>query len=250
MKINCDMGESFGHWQLGCDEKIMPYLHMANIACGMHASDPVVMQQTVRLAKQNQVMIGAHPGYPDMQGFGRRFMAMESNDLIAFVLYQVGALQAICKSESTSLSYVKPHGALYNTMMKDDHVFQALLESLQRYGGELALVAMAVPDFAKYQAMAKKYGVTLWFEAFVDRRYDDTGRLMPRSVEGSCLESLNDVVAQARTLIEEGAVITFSGSKIAVKADTLCIHGDGPLALPIAQQLTEGRVNAVDICSQ
>ncbi|PSW11398.1 LamB/YcsF family protein [Photobacterium sanctipauli] len=237
MKINCDMGESFGLWQLGCDEQVMPYLDMANIACGMHASDPVVMKRTVQLAKQHGVTIGAHPGYPDLQGFGRRQMTMSNEELAAFFIYQLGALQAICQSESATLGYVKPHGALYNAMMKDDGVFQALLSGLKQYNPDLPLVVMAVPDHARYQDLAATYGIQLWFEAFVDRAYDDDGRLTPRTAAGSSHTSLEKIEQQAVQLIEERSVTTLTGNKVAIHADTLCIHGDGPLSLPTAQLL-------------
>ena len=244
MRINCDMGESFGLWQLGSDEQVMPYLDMANIACGMHASDPVVMKQTVQLAKKHGVMVGAHPGYPDLQGFGRRQMAMGKDELIAFFIYQLGALQGICQSESTALEYVKPHGALYNAMMKDDGVFQALLSGLKQYNPKLPLVVMAVPDHARYQDLAATYGIELWFEAFVDRAYGDDGRLTPRTVAGSSHVMLEKIEQQALQLIEEKAVTTLSGKTVDIHADTLCIHGDGPLSLPTAK-LLHARLNGL-----
>ena len=237
MKINCDMGESFGIWKMGRDDEVMPYLDMANIACGMHASDPLVMTRTVRLAKQHTVSIGAHPGYADLQGFGRRYVPMPAEELKALFVYQVGALQAICKSENTALSYIKPHGALYNAMMKDDAVFTALLEGLQSYDVRLPLVVMAVPDHARYQNLAKTYGIKLWFEAFVDRSYGDDGRLTPRSEPDSSHTTIEAIEKQALQLIEQGSVTTPTGNTIPVHADTLCIHGDGPLALPTAKLL-------------
>ena len=237
MKINCDMGESFGIWSLGCDEDIMPYLDMANIACGMHASDPSVMTKTVKMAKQYQVSIGAHPGYADLQGFGRRYIPMKPSDLTALFIYQIGALQAICLSENASLDYVKPHGGLYNAMMEDDSVFIALLKGIQSYNPRLPLVVMAVPDFANYQDLAASYGVELWFEAFVDRAYDDNGRLKPRSEPDAMHASIEKVEKQALQLIEHGSLTTATGQIIPVHADTLCIHGDNPLALPTAKLL-------------
>ncbi|MCE9678445.1 5-oxoprolinase subunit PxpA [Shewanella sp. AS1] len=237
MRINCDMGESFGPWQMGCDDQIMPYLDMANIACGMHASDPMVMRHTVKQAKYHKVSIGAHPGYPDLQGFGRRHLAMSPDELIAFFIYQLGALQAICQSESTQLSYVKPHGALYNEMMKNTQVFHSILLAMQQYDASLPLVVMAVPDHQHYQRLAAEQGISLWFEAFVDRAYDDDGRLTPRSISGSCHNTLEKIEAQALQLITDQSVTTLSGKKMAIKADTLCIHGDGPLSLPTAQLL-------------
>lgn len=237
MKINCDMGESFGVWTMGRDGEVMPYLHMASIACGMHASDPTVMTRTVRLAKQHNISIGAHPGYADLQGFGRRYVSMAANELKALFIYQIGALQAICQSENTKLTYVKPHGALYNAMMKDDDVFTALLAGLQSYSTELPLVIMAVPDYERYQSLATTYSITLWFEAFVDRSYADDGRLTPRSQPGALLSSLEDIEKQALQLIEQQSVTTLKGNILPVHADTLCIHGDGPLALPTAKLL-------------
>ncbi|UXI04319.1 5-oxoprolinase subunit PxpA [Photobacterium sp. TY1-4] len=237
MKINCDMGESFGIWNMGNDAQVMPYLNMANIACGMHASDPTVMLNTVRLAKQYQVTIGAHPGYADLQGFGRRPLNLGQEELAALFTYQIGALVAICQSESMPLSYVKPHGALYNTMMKDDQVFTTLLAALHRYDASLPLVVMAVPNHDHYQAMADEYGIELWFEAFVDRAYGSDGRLMPRSEPGSSYHELAQIRRQAAQLIEHGSVTTLAGEVIPVRADTLCIHGDGPQALPTAQLL-------------
>ncbi|GHA09757.1 5-oxoprolinase subunit PxpA [Oceanisphaera arctica] len=239
MKINCDMGESYGIWQMGSDEQVMPYLDMANIACGMHASDPTVMLNTVRLAKQHRVSIGAHPGYADLQGFGRRNIAMSKDELAALFIYQIGALAAICTSESVPLDYVKPHGALYNTMMKDDEVFITLLEALKRVDPTLPLVVMAVPNHQKYQALANEHGITLWFEAFVDRAYDQDGRLVPRNVPGSSHHELEQIRQQARQMIEEGTITTLDGQTIFVHADTLCIHGDGPQALPTATLLRE-----------
>ncbi|MBF8999069.1 5-oxoprolinase subunit PxpA [Vibrio nitrifigilis] len=237
MKINCDMGESFGNWKIGHDSEVMPYIDMANIACGMHASDPTVMLNTVRLAKQHGVTIGAHPGYADLQGFGRRNMALSSDELTALFIYQIGALKLICASEGVPLSYVKPHGALYNTMMKDDELFETLLKTMKSAAPELSLVVMAVPNHQQYQATAEKYGITLWFEAFVDRAYGEDGRLVPRSVPGSAYADLDTIGAQAQSLIEHQQVTTLSGTVIPVRADTLCIHGDGPQALPTAKLL-------------
>ena len=234
MLINCDMGESFGIWKLGKDEQIMPFVDMANIACGMHASDPSVMLRTVRCAKEHGVRIGAHPGYADLQGFGRRFIEMPLTDLQALFIYQLGALQGICKSENTELSYVKPHGALYNAMMKSDDIFVALLQALAKYDAKLPLMVMAVPDFARYQKFASEYGITLLFEAFVDRTYQTDGRLTPRTEANACHTDLEDICDQAVRLFKEQCVISNDGTRVSIKADTLCIHGDGALAAEIA----------------
>lgn len=237
MFINCDMGESFGCWTMGQDALVMPYIDMANIACGMHASDPSVMCTTVRLAKQQGVKIGAHPGYADLQGFGRRFIEMPLEQLEALLVYQLGALQGICQSEGAELSYVKPHGALYNAMMKSDEIFKALLQGVAKFNPDLPLVAMAVPDYQRYQSMAESYGIEIYFEAFVDRAYQDDGRLTPRTQTGACHIELRAILAQAEQLIEKQSVTSLSGNQVPIKADTLCIHGDGQLALEVAQAL-------------
>ena len=230
MKINSDMGESFGIWTLGNDAEVMPYLDMANIACGQHASDPYIMTRTVALARQHGVTVGAHPGYCDLQGFGRRKMELPLEQLQALFLYQLGALAAICQSQGVRLGYVKPHGALYNTMMQDDSVIRALMQSLAAYDNSLPLVLMAVPDFQRYQTMADEYGLSLLFEAFVDRAYDESARLLPRSVPDSCYHQWQDIQNQADQLVDKGSITTLSGQVVAIHADTLCIHGDGSLA--------------------
>lgn len=237
MLINCDMGESFGSWLMGDDEGIMPHIDMANIACGMHASDPSVMVKTVQMAKQYGVCIGAHPGYADLQGFGRRFIEMKADELQALLIYQLGALAGICRSEGGELSYVKPHGALYNAMMTSDDIFESLLQGLSKFDASLPLMVMAVPDYSRYEAMAAQYQIELIFEAFVDRAYQHDGRLMPRSMVGACHNNLDTIIHQALLLVEQQCVTTLEGKKVAVKADTLCIHGDGPLALDVAKIL-------------
>ena len=237
MKINCDMGESFGPWVMGQDAAIMPFLDMANIACGMHASDPLVMLNTIRLAKQHGVAIGAHPGYHDLQGFGRRNLTLSDDELYGLFIYQIGALQLMCASEGQSLRYVKPHGALYNTMMKDDHTFEVLLQAMKHATPSLPLVCMAVPNQEKYQQQAHKHGIHLWFEAFVDRAYNEDGRLVDRNIAGSTYQDLDTIRAQAISLIEHQQVTTLTGRLIPIQADTLCVHGDGNLALPTAQLL-------------
>lgn len=242
MLINCDMGEGFGLWQLGQDEAIMPFIDMANIACGMHASDPVVMRKTVRCAKSHGVRIGAHPGYPDLQGFGRRYIEMPLDELQAFFIYQIGALEAICKTEQVELSYVKPHGALYNAMMKSDDVFMALVEALAKYDPKLPLMIMAVPDYQRYQEKALDFGIHLLFEAFVDRTYEKDGRLTPRNEPGSTHQSLDLICNQAFQLADKKTVICKDGSEININADTLCIHGDGKFAAMVAKSQRERKM--------
>ncbi|WP_413700640.1 5-oxoprolinase subunit PxpA [Psychromonas sp. KJ10-10] len=237
MLINCDMGESYGIWEIGQDKKIMPFIDMANIACGMHASDPGVMLKTVRYAKEHGVQIGAHPGYPDLQGFGRRFIEMPTEELKAYVIYQLGALSGICQSEDVAISYVKPHGALYNAMMKSDDIYISLLEAIASYDINLPLMIMAVPDHLHYTTLAEQYGVKLIFEAFVDRSYLANGRLTPRSQPGALHDDLEVICTQAMKLISDYSITSIEGTEVKIKADTLCIHGDGKLAADIAKNL-------------
>ncbi len=234
MKINCDMGESFGQWKMGEDASIMPYINMANIACGFHASDPLHMSKTVALARRYRVAIGAHPGYPDMLGFGRREIAFSEAEIESFVLYQVGALQAICHAQQSPLEYVKPHGALYNTMMKDEAVLIAVLKAISglqsAYPAGLPLMVLANSQAEKMAKLAGRFGVSLIYEAFCDRAYADDGSLVPRTAKNSVLATDKEIEARIRGLVKNGEIITISGKVLSVHADTVCVHGDHPEA--------------------
>jgi 5-oxoprolinase (ATP-hydrolysing) subunit A len=228
MKFNCDMGESFGSWVKGNDEAVMPFVDMANIACGMHASDPATMARTVALARQHGVSIGAHPGYPDLLGFGRREFALEGAELEACVLYQIGALDGICRAQGRRVEYVKPHGALYNKMMRDEATLDSLIAAVHRYDADLPLVVLGAGESANaaLRARAARQGVELWFEAFADRAYGADGRLVPRTEPGAVHTDPERVIQQVREIVEQGQVSTPGGGKVALKADTLCLHGD------------------------
>ena len=239
MKLNCDMGESFGAWSMGADKEIMPYIDMTNIACGFHAGDPQIMEQTVALAVKHHVAIGAHPGYPDLLGFGRKAIAFSENEITNLVLYQVGALQAICTRHNTQLSYIKPHGALYNVMMRDMNVFQAIVKAVAYYDANIPLMIMATPANQQYSELAKNFNVELLFEAFCDRAYTDDGDLQPRSQTGAVHTDLALITAQAEQLIKHQQVKTSSGKVLNIKADTLCIHGDSELALASVKQIRQ-----------
>ncbi|OPX55409.1 hypothetical protein BTE48_09115 [Oceanospirillum multiglobuliferum] len=235
MKLNCDMGESFGAWTMGADAEVMPYIDMASIACGFHASDPLTMHRTVQLALQHQVSIGAHPSYPDLVGFGRREMQLSSDELHSALIYQIAALQGICESNNTTLSYVKPHGALYNKMMIDNATLMTVMQSLKDYCPHLPLVLMATPEAEQIQKQADSMGISILFEVFADRAYDDEGRLVARTIEGAVHQSLSQIEQQVRQIVEQGTVTSFSGKVIPIAADTLCIHGDGAHAASIAE---------------
>jgi len=226
VKLNCDMGESFGHWQLGMDEAVMPHVDMANIACGFHASDPLTMQQTVKLAKQYNVAVGAHPGYPDLVGFGRRHIRCTPDEIQASILYQLGALSAFCRQQSIPLSYVKPHGALYNDMMQDETILIAILKGVAAFGSDLPLMLMAQADNSRSEALAAQFNVPLLFEAFADRCYTDEGLLQDRLQAGAVFTQQNQIVHQAMQLAEQGCVTSNTGHLIKLNPDTICVHGD------------------------
>ena len=236
MKLNCDLGESFGSWQMGLDDAVMPYIDMANIACGFHAGDANVMARTLKLAKQHGVSIGAHPSYPDLQGFGRRSMAMSHSEIVNMLRYQIAALDGMARTAGTQISYVKPHGALYNDMMSKPEVFDAVLEAVAGYYQPLKLMILASAEQQQYRELAGRHGVALLFEAFADRRYTDTGSLTPRSQPGAVLSGA-EVLAQVTQLVKLGFVTTDSGNTLALKADTLCVHGDNPAALAQLKQI-------------
>ena len=231
------MGESFGAWPMGADEAIMPYIDMANIACGFHAGDPQIMDKTVALAVEHNVTIGAHPGYPDLLGFGRKVLSFSESEITNIVLYQVGALQGICTQHKAELAYIKPHGALYNVMMRDITVFSAIVKAAALL--KLPLMIMATPDNHKHIELAQSLGVDLWFEGFCDRAYTEEGHLQSRQEQGSVHQTLELIVEQARQIIEQQTVKTTSGKSLSIKADSLCIHGDSHLALASVKALRE-----------
>lgn len=234
--LNCDLGEGLGPWSMGMDEAVMPLVDMANIACGFHASDPLTMTRTVRLAQQAGARIGAHPGYPDLVGFGRRSLQCSHEEIVALVRYQVGALDAISRPLGTAVSYVKPHGALYNDMMGDQHILRAVLEAVAGLD-HLPLMVLASADNSTLQSIADEYAVPLLLEAFADRAYDDSGLLVPRHLEGAVYHEEDTILNQARQLLSEGVVTCASGRRIPLRADSLCVHGDNPESVRAARAI-------------
>lgn len=224
--LNCDLGESFGAWSMGMDEKVMPHIDQANIACGFHAGDPLVMQKTLRMARENGVSVGAHPAYPDLMGFGRRSIHASANEIHALIHYQVAALDGMAASAGLTLEYVKPHGALYNDMMKDHAILRAVLQGVTGYDAALPLVLMATADNSAVCAIAEEFGAQLLFEAFADRAYDARGFLLPRTVPGAVLKDEARIVEQALRLARDGVVLSDDGREVVLAADTLCVHGD------------------------
>jgi len=225
MKLNCDLGESFGTWSIGLDSEVMPHIDQANIACGFHGGDPLTMQKTLALAKQYQVCVGAHPSYPDLVGFGRRSMQCSTDEIIAMVHYQVAALDGMASAQGLVIGYVKPHGALYNDMMTKPEVFEAILIAVAQYPKKIALMLQATPEIADYKAQASEYGVVIYSEAFADRAYNDQGRLLARSQPGAVL-SKKAMLLQVKQLAEQASITTISGRVVKLSVDSLCVHGD------------------------
>lgn len=243
--LNCDMGEGFGPWPMGDDAGLMQYITSANIACGFHAGDPVTMRDTVRLALKHHIAIGAHPGYPDLQGFGRRFLQMSPEEVYAMTLYQIGALQAIVQAEGGTLHHVKPHGALYNAAAKDRPLADAIARATRHAGPNLLLYGLS--GSALIEA-GKAQGLRTASEVFADRTYQDDGSLTPRSRPDALVENVEQAVSQALLMVQRQQVVSVSGATVRLAPDTLCLHGDGPHALDFARAIHAAfKKNAVEM---
>ncbi|MBP2701564.1 5-oxoprolinase subunit PxpA [Photobacterium lucens] len=242
MKLNCDMGESFGAWIMGNDASVMPWINMANIACGFHASDPNVMATTVVLAQQYNVMIGAHPGYQDKEGFGRRHIPHTLDEIRHSIAYQVGALDALCALHETQVVYVKPHGALYNDMMKDPALFEAIVLTVSKLNFSrphpLSLMILSGAKNTAYSQIAQQYGVTLLFEAFADRAYTPDGFLVPRT-EPNAVHHHPDLIKAQVLQLAQGKVKTTCGKLLSLPVDTICVHGDNPESIATIKDLAQ-----------
>jgi len=229
--LNCDMGESFGIWKMGSDEEIMPYIDLANLACGFHAGDALTMNKSVALAKKYDVIIGAHPSYQDLVGFGRRTMLCSLEEIKSIILYQLGALSAFCKAHGTAVSYVKPHGALYNDMMRDENIFKAVLNAISSFDKNIKLMILSSLKNEAYEYTAKLYSIGLVYEVFADRNYNDDGTLVSRMHENAVIYDELDVLSRIVNLKEKGFLNSVNGKKLFLKADTVCVHGDNEKAL-------------------
>jgi UPF0271 protein len=231
------MGESFGNYSLGNDEQILDFVTSANIACGYHAGDPSVMRATVLLALAKGVAIGAHPGYRDLQGFGRRFMNTTPAEVHDMVVYQVGALNAFVRAEGGSMRHVKAHGALYNAAAVDAELAEAIAQAVHSIDPELILVGLSGSELI---AAGETVGLPTASEAFADRTYQDDGTLTPRTRPDALIEEHEQAVGQTIRLAKEGRVRSRGGAEVEVQAETICIHGDGPHALSFARSIREG----------
>ena len=234
MDLNCDMGESFGRYTLGDDAAMLDVVTSANIACGLHAGDPSVMQSTVALAAQKGVAVGAHPGYPDLQGFGRRTMALTPAELEAALLYQIGALAAFARAAGTPLVHVKPHGALYNVAARDQTVAEAIVRAVAAFDADLIVVTL--PNSALAHA-ARAADLRVAHEGFADRAYREDGSLVPRAEPGAVIHDPVLATMRAVRMVTQGAVEAITGKIVPLHIDTLCIHGDTPGAVTIAAAL-------------
>ena len=234
--LNCDMGESFGHYKLGLDEEIIKYISSASIGCGFHGGDPLVMRKTVRMAKERGVGIGAHPGLPDLVGFGRRLMDVSPSEVRNDVLYQIGSLYAFARAEGVQLQHVKPHGALYNIVAQDEELGRAVVEAVGEFDGDLILVGLAGSKLLK---LAREMGLKVASEAFADRAYSSDGSLVSRKIPHALITDRKGVVSRVIQMVMEERIISVDGEPVEVKVDTICLHGDNPEALQLARTLRE-----------
>lgn len=232
--LNSDLGESFGRYTLGLDDQIIPLVSSVNVACGMHAGDPFVMRKTVALAAGAQVAIGAHPGYPDLQGFGRRDMNLSPDEAYAYTVYQVGALQGFCAAQGVELAHVKPHGQFYNRAAVDRVLADAIAQAVHDVSPELILVGLANSQLI---AAGQALGMTCAQEFFADRNYTDAGQLVPRSQPDAMVASEDVAIERVIRAVKDGAVLSNTGKLIELHADTLCVHGDSPSALVFVQKI-------------
>lgn len=243
--LNADLGESFGNYTIGVDERVIEHISSANIACGFHASDPLVMQKTVEAAKTAGVSVGAHPGFPDLVGFGRRNMNVTPKELKAMVMYQIGALSAFCKSQGIALQHVKPHGAMYNMAAKDEALAIAIAEAIKDVDDSLILLGLAG---SKLIEAAEQVGISAANEVFADRAYMRDGSLVPRTMEGAVIHDESFIVDRIIKMIESGKVKSIDGQEVSVRADSICLHGDNEKAALFAEKLKKELIKSgIDI---
>jgi len=237
--LNSDVGESFGTYKLGMDEKVIPLISSANIACGFHAGDPAVMRKTMALAKKHEVAPGAHPGFPDLLGFGRRNMEASLEEIKDYIAYQVGALQAFAAAEGLSLQHVKPHGALYNMAVRNTAIWDAVAEVLSKIDRSLILVVLAGTNREDLLSIGARHGIRIAFEFFGDRAYNPDGSLVSRKEPGAVIHDQDLAASRILKLVKEGRVEAMDGTQIELAADTICVHGDNPTAVALTGKIRE-----------
>ncbi|MGE8401987.1 MAG: LamB/YcsF family protein [Delftia tsuruhatensis] len=234
--LNSDLGESLGGWRMGDDAAMLDIVSSANVACGFHAGDPAGILETLKAARERGAMVGAHVSYPDLVGFGRRNMDVASADLVAGVIYQIGALQGLARVAGTEVRYVKPHGALYNTIAHDRRQAADVITAMRAIDPSLVLVALAGSPLIDW---ARDAGLTVVAEAFADRGYTPEGTLVSRRDPGAVLHDVDQISARMLSLVRDGVVEAVDGSLVRIAADSICVHGDSPGAVAIARHLRE-----------
>ena len=234
--LNSDLGESFGNYKLGMDEEILKYVSSANVACGWHAGDPLVMEETVALAKKSGVAVGAHPGFPDLMGFGRRNMAVTPEEAKAYIKYQLGALYALTQSQGVKIQHVKPHGALYNMAAVDEKLARAMCEAVYEVDKDIIFMGLAG---SKMIDAAKEVGLKAASEVFADRAYNDDGTLVSRKLPGAVIKDKELAIRRVVRMVKEGKVESINGKDISIQADSICVHGDNPKALEFVRNIRE-----------
>ena len=245
--LNSDLGESFGRYTIGMDDKVIPLITSANVACGYHASDPVVMSKTIKMAKEAGIRVGAHPGFPDLMGFGRRNMNISPAEAKAYTIYQVGALDAFCKVNGVKMQHVKPHGAFYNMAAKDPVLAKAICEGIAEYYSSLIVMALCGGELLK---AAREMGLRAASEVFADRAYEEDGSLVDRRKEGAMVTDENLAISRVIRMVKEQKVTAITGKDIPITADSICVHGDGVKALTFVEKIREAFVKeGIQICS-
>lgn len=234
--LNSDMGEGFGAYTFGADESLLEYISSANIACGGHAGDPNVMDETVRLVKEKGVAIGAHPGFPDIAGFGRRMIAFSPEEIYRLVIQQIGGLQAFCQVHGMTMQHVKPHGALYNLAARDAETARAIARAIYDLDSSLILFGLAGSELVH---AGRETGLRIASEVFADRTYQPDGSLTPRTEANAMIGSAEEAVQQVQQMVEDGVIKAVTGELVTMEADTVCVHGDGPHAVAFVRQLRD-----------
>ena len=233
--LNADLGESYGNYTIGNDDEIIPLISSANVACGFHASDPSVMLKTVRLIRESgSTGIGAHPAYPDLMGFGRRYMELSMAEVRALMFYQLGALDGFCRVAGLEMNHVKPHGALYNATFKDKELARTIAEAVRDYNPGLKLLGLSNQNLVK---AGEEAGLEVRHEVFADRAYEDDGTLVSRRKEGAMITDTDVAVGRVIRMVQEGRVESIGGHDIDIQADSICVHGDGPKALEFVSEI-------------
>lgn len=234
--LNADLGESYGAWTMGMDEELLQIVNSANIACGFHAGDPLVMRRTIRAAKAANVDIGAHPSFPDLVGFGRRNMVMAPDELEAAILYQIAALDGMAKAEGTRVVHVKAHGALNNMAAADAALAEVVVRAIRTYDPKLVLLSPALSELSR---VGREQGLQVAEEAFADRAYEEDGKLVARSKPNSMIHGANASLAHVRTMLDSKGLVSASGKVLPTPIHSICVHGDGPDAVNTARLLRD-----------